>query len=264
MTDYLIKTDGTSSGLTLGSDISDTDAFEVQQSFSAPASTLHQTFAAIWTWILSKISANASTVRANAGSWAKLWKPYKTGTYHYPFGYNIAPSSGSPAGANTLLLFPVIFPADVTISDLWVRVSTGAAGNWQAAIYNADQSTFHPTTLIAKSSASASTSSSNTVVAAGGLDTNASLSEGVLYYFAFNASTVSPTFHILSAAGSLFGLSSLLGTTTLANVDQITSQFVPGYSIASVSLGTWDDLTAATLVETVSSGGFPLVGFKVA
>jgi len=51
MTDYLIKTDGTSSGLTLGSAIADTDAFEVQQAFIAPASTLHQTFAAIKTWI---------------------------------------------------------------------------------------------------------------------------------------------------------------------------------------------------------------------
>lgn len=51
MTDYLIKTDGTSSGLTLGAAISDTDALEVQQAFVAPASTLHQTFAAIKTWI---------------------------------------------------------------------------------------------------------------------------------------------------------------------------------------------------------------------
>lgn len=51
MTDYLIKTDGTAAGLTLGSAIADTDALEVQQAFSAPATTLHQTFAAIKTWI---------------------------------------------------------------------------------------------------------------------------------------------------------------------------------------------------------------------
>jgi hypothetical protein len=56
MTDKLIKTDGTSSGLTLGSAIADTDAFEVQQAFVAPASTLHQTFAAVKTWIKAWIT----------------------------------------------------------------------------------------------------------------------------------------------------------------------------------------------------------------
>lgn len=75
MTDYLIKTDGTSSGLTLGSAIADTDAIEIQQSFVAPATTLHQTFAAVKTWIkswiakadvgLSNVSNNAQLTIAN-------------------------------------------------------------------------------------------------------------------------------------------------------------------------------------------------------
>jgi len=62
MTDKLIKTDGTSSGLTLGSAIADTDAFEVQQAFVAPASTQHQTFAAVKTWIKAWITKYFSGV----------------------------------------------------------------------------------------------------------------------------------------------------------------------------------------------------------
>lgn len=71
MTDKLIVTDGTTSGLSAGSTISDTDYFELQQTTTAPASTVNQQFSAIKTWIKSWIAkadvglSNASNIKHN-------------------------------------------------------------------------------------------------------------------------------------------------------------------------------------------------------
>lgn len=55
MTDKLIATDGTTSGLSAGAAISDTDYLELQQAVVSPASTVNSQFSAIKTWIKSWI-----------------------------------------------------------------------------------------------------------------------------------------------------------------------------------------------------------------
>lgn len=58
MTDALIKTDGTTAGLSAGGAITDTDVIEVQQTTDAPASTVFEPFSAVKTWIKSWIAAS--------------------------------------------------------------------------------------------------------------------------------------------------------------------------------------------------------------
>lgn len=301
MTDKLIVTDGTSSGLSAGAAISDTDYLELQQTTVSPASTVNSQFSAIKTWIKAWIVkadvglgnvdntsdankpvstaqatadalallksdnlasvANATTARGNLGAWANLWKPYSvSGNFHWPFGYN-AGSSGAIPTSNQTYLYPVIFPADVTISDLFIRISAGAAGNWQAAIYNSHATTYKPTTLVAKSVASTATTGSAIVTASGGLNTNPTLTAGTLYYFAFSSDATVPTYTTASVNGNLFSVGALVGSATLANV--FVNGPTIGYAVASQALGTWADLSAATFLETTTSN-FPLIGFKVA
>ncbi|MFZ5713024.1 MAG: hypothetical protein ACOY3N_09310 [Bradyrhizobium sp.] len=281
MTDYLIKTDGTSSGLTLGSAISDTDAIEIQQSFSAPATTLHQTFAAVKTWIKSWIVkgdvglgnvsndaqltiannlsdvGSAVTSRANLGVSA-FFKAYQSSKYYlFPF---TSPTSSISVTANRLYLFPVMVPRSVTVSQLFARIGTGSSGNFQAAFYASDGTTQMPTGTALASTASGSTTSGNTTVPVS-LGANQSLTEGAIYWVAIMVDNASATFTGLGVATMAW----LIGDSTASNIIVSGSASVSsGYNIAnSGSFGSWPDLTGGSFTAN-GSNAMPLVGFRVA
>lgn len=94
MTDALIKTDGTTAGLSAGAPIADTDVIEIQQTTVAPASTVYEPFSAIKTWIKSWIAA--SDVGLGYGSPRNRFYAYtdctqaggSTFTDHWATGYS--------------------------------------------------------------------------------------------------------------------------------------------------------------------------------
>ncbi len=280
MTDYLIKTDGTSSGLTLGAAIADTDALEVQQAFVAPASTLHQTFAAVKTWIkawivkadvglgnvanslqlvaASNLSdlANAQTARANLG--VSVVRPLQlTAKYFAPPGIACGGASAAAAASGRLQLVPFIPRRTVTIDRFCTRIGTGSAGNYQAGVYNSHATTLMPTTLVGNGG-SGSTLTNSTwpeSLLSAGSGSSITLQEGTLYWLGVNVDNTTATFATVSVASG--GLAAeLIGDATNSNVVPSGGTTLVGYYTA-MAFGTWTaDITANGFTAIVTSCPF--------
>lgn len=278
MTDKLIVTDGTSSGLSTGAAISDTDYLELQQSTSAPASTVNQQFSAIKTWIKSWIAkadvglgnvanslqlvaasnlsdlASAPAAILNLGASPKLYSTYVASRYYgLPF-YSYTGTATPTASRAAMIPFFVL--QKVTISTIDIRTAAGATGNWQAAIYASDAATCRPTgTPLAQSSASASTAGTNTNVDSA-FTSNVQLLPGVLYWLGFNTDTSTPTY---SSMSSVLGGPQLLGSTT--NTETLGAGLLGLW--VSQTLGTWPDMTSQSFTA-LSASSVPGMTFKVA
>lgn len=206
--------------------------------------------------------ASADTSRDNILALAKFFKTYRSSRYYLPWGVGIGVSSQPLSAANRVHFFPFFVPQKMTISELFVRIGTGSAGNWQAAVYAADASTDLPTgNPLCKSNASGSTTTGSTSVSTV-LNANAQLSPGVLYWMGVNADNATASAATIAGAGGI-AAASLLGNATLANVITSGTTVLPGYYVDTQTLGTWADMTSASFVPITGNPPW-MVGFKIA
>lgn len=201
--------------------------------------------------------ANAPTSVVNLGASPLLFKTYIAGKYYTPMLYG-SQNALVAGGTSVIKIFPIMVPQKVTISELFVRINTTVAGNWQAAVYAADPSTLLWTgTPLAKSNASASTAVSGGITSA--LAANLQLLPGNIYWIAFACDNATATFVAVSLP---MPISWLIGDT-LANVMPANGQLIYGHFFSGQTFGTWPDLTSVASSGPLSATSAPsLVGFK--
>jgi hypothetical protein len=200
---------------------------------------------------------------ASASKWVKIGAAthfgYQTAFWNFPVGMQLAP--GAAQGSTAAKGIPVVIYERCTISQLGVRITTAAAGNVQLALYNADQTTLAPTTLVGNT-ASISTSSAaavNAVLSQG----NQQIEPGVYWLFGQLDSTASGNSVVAQGpnAASPF-LGTLMGTPALADLTASGSAGATGISITN-TFGSWGDFTGASYTVLSSAAVFA-VAFKVA
>ena len=165
-------------------------------------------------------------------------------------------NAGANPGIGSIRLFPGFVREQVTIDTLGVRVTTGAAGNIQAAIYASDPITKMPTGSALVSTASMSTASAASVTSAASLQ----LGPG-LYWFATNCDNVGCIMDSITTNHSL--LSSAIGSTTFSDILGSGGGGLCGFSVAQ-TFGAWPSLSAASFTALNGSATVPIIGYKVA
>lgn len=231
MTDSLIKTDGTSAGLSTGAAISDTDYLEIQQTTAAPASTVNQQFAAVKTWIKSWLNQPTRN-------------PYVSGNWYLPDATQVL-APGSAIGATTIKAVPVLIRKATTITDLGCSVTTNNAGETiQMALYASD-----PVTGLPKGNVLSATPNVNAATA-GRVSWALAAPQAVepgLYWLAIQGSTGSVAVSTVSLSGP--GLyATEIGNASLTALWPFSGTVLSGVStMTGVTLfGTWPDLTSAS------------------
>lgn len=258
----------------LSSIATDTDgpAADTEVLFGSPAAGTPKpySYAGIKTWIkswsdalyldsASNLSdvADAPTAVVNLGAAPKFFKTYVAARYYVPMGY-VVTGNATLNAANRIHFFPFYVPQKITISTLMLRTATGAAGNWQGAVYASHATTCLPTgTALANSAANATSVGNNTNIDSA-LASNVQLLPGVLYWMAINADSATPTYNAINS-NNVMNAAAHIGST--ANSDTIGLVF--GGVTTNQTFGTWPDVTASSFVN-VASGSIPLIGFKVA
>lgn len=257
MTDKLISDLGA-----IGAAIADTTVFEAQR--SGQTTTEKATGTDLTTYIGSKNLSYVADKPASVvtiGASPLLFKTHVANRYYTPI-FAAGGGHASVGSATRISLFPFMVPQKITISELFVRINTTNAGNWQAAVYASDASTLLWTGLpLAKSNASASTSSAGAITSA--LNTNIQLSPGIIYWMAFEVDNATATFTILAFTANTIAW--LIGDATPGNVIASNAGLAGGYFIGGQTFGTWPDLTgvASSGIYT-STGTLPIIGYKVA
>lgn len=165
-------------------------------------------------------------------------------------------NGGANPTIGSIRLYPGMVREKITIDTLGVRVTTGSAGNLQAAIYAADATTHLPTGSALVSTASMSTASATSVTSAAALQ----LGPGV-YWFATNCDNVGAIMDSITTNHSL--LSSLLGSATFSDILAGGGGGLSGLAIAQ-TFGTWPSLTSASFTWLNGSATVPVVGYHVA
>lgn len=183
---------------------------------------------------------------------------YIAANWYFPPGVTMGPTPGAPS-ANTIYVTPLVIKERCTLSALAARVgSSQAAQNCQLAIYASNPTTKMPTGNALSSTANISTASGTTNISAA-LGANQQIEPG-LYWLAFNTSSTTATFAVVSAAGG--PATALIGSSALTNMWAAASAIqLLGFTV-SQSFGTWPDLTSASFTE-VANNLVPLMAFKV-
>lgn len=180
--------------------------------------------------------------------------PYFTSHPGYVVGNWYAPSpwatvAGSAAiGNGNVKFIPVIFKDKMTIDQIAVRISTGAAGNVQVALYASDTTTKKPTGNALVTTGSGSTASVATVSIS--LASNYQVSPGVLYWFGVMCDNATAQFNTISLSSAY--MSWLYGSTTNTNV-LTGSANIEYLSAPFTTFGTWPDMTSATFTDGISA-----------
>lgn len=180
---------------------------------------------------------------------------YVVGNWYLPIGPSFH-VSGANGGIGSIRLYPAFIKDTVTLSALGVRISTGSAGNVQAAIYANNAATGRPTGNPLASTASMATTSSATNVNAA---VSVQLTQG-LYWFATNIDNTGAT--LISPGTTAPFVSTVIGSATQSSGLSSGGSVTVGLSTPS-TFGTWPDLTAATFTEVVNSATFGAVQIKV-
>jgi hypothetical protein len=181
---------------------------------------------------------------------------YVSGNWYLPIGCKLDNTTMN-SGANSIRFLPFLVPSPLSIQKVGFRISTGAAGNAQIAIYASDPITKKPTGFSIASTASMDTSSSNSNQS-GVL--SVTLEERTLNWLAFNIDNASATGPGATSVSSDWG--ALLGGATQANVLPNVIQSITGYSFAT-TFGTWPDMTQQTVV-VLNASTVPMMQFQVA
>lgn len=249
MTDALIKTDGTTAGLSAGVAITDADVIEVQQTTVAPASTVFEPFSAVKTWIKS---------------WSGVPGPGYTSGRRYVFmGQNGYSVTGTPLTAGRIYLRPVYISTPTTIASISGNLKTGVgSSNLQFAIYAQDPLVLHrPGALLGSTGSAASTTSNTNIEAA--LSANAALDPG-WYFIGVNSDTNGLAFSAPSTP--TWDLNMYMGADSLAGLfSAATNSHIVSVYTAS-TFGTWpSSLNGATFVESSPGQSHaPVFGFLTA
>lgn len=181
--------------------------------------------------------------------------PYVSGNWYN--GIPHARVSAQNAFGNSKIYFaPFEIRAAVTITDLAIRVTTGAAGTAQVAIYANDAALGRPTGAPLAEVAGLDTTSPAAV--SGTLASPVTFQPGV-YWFAVQLS--SATAAISGTTADAGSMSALIGSATLANV--ISAAAVVSINLALTNtFGTFPTLPSGSFVES-SNIRNPLPLFKV-
>jgi hypothetical protein len=258
-------TDDSADGFHIGSQWFNSSTFKLWVCSDATAT------AAVWRQQMDAAKnlsdlASAATARNNIGASPKRHKGYVSGRFY--FVPEIVPAAGAPVVVNTMYLFPFIPPSDVTISELYARVSTAQAAKlFSLAIYGANETTVRPSGN-ALGALAANGSMASTGIVGGALASNAALTAGTLYWLAFNSDTTTGAMSSISLASPW--IAGLIGSATAAAADLWNggaAATIQGLKIASQTFsGTpyvWPDVTAATFV-VVANDVMPNIAFKAA
>jgi hypothetical protein len=181
--------------------------------------------------------------------------PYKAGVLYLPSGITL--TTGSALAANSIRAFPWWVPHDLTISELYARVTTAdAAGNCQFAV--ARDSVDRTPGVTVASSPNVSLNVTAPANITGALSSNAVLSGGQRVWLCLNSNSATAVYVGTSSANT--GLFADTGTDSLA-------QLFPGVSTnsflsATQTFGTWGDLSGLTWTRG-TGGPNVAIGFKV-
>lgn len=202
----------------------------------------------------------ARSVATGAAVWTNLelsnFPGYIAGNWYLQTGVYTG-ATGTNPGIGSIRLYPAYIKQRCTLSNLGIRISAGAAGNLQAAIYKNNPATGRPTGTALVSTASMSTAGS-----ASNISSAASVQlEPGLYWWATNTDNATST--IISLIATSLNGSEIIGSATQANVLGGASGNFIGVSTPA-TFGTWGDLTAATFTEVAAALTIPLVQFQVA
>lgn len=188
---------------------------------------------------------NAFNESARLG-WASA--PYFSGHW-----YNLSRGSVFAAGAavtaNTIRMYPIIIDKALTVAQLGLRITTGAAGNVQMAVYAHSNATNRPTGNALITTASQSTGATGTFSMAP-VAGNTVLNPGV-YWCAINVSVGTIVFSAPSAASS--SVSNIVGASNLAALSSGPGGATNILSF-SQTFGTWPDLTGQSFSEFAGQG----------
>jgi hypothetical protein len=181
--------------------------------------------------------------------------PYKAGVIYLPGGITLA--TGAALTANSIRAIPWWVPHDLTISELYARVTTAdAAGNCQLAVA-LDSASRTPGVTVA-SSPNVSLNVAAPANITGDLSADAVLSGGQRVWLCINSDSGTAVYAAASAANT--GLFADVGSDTLAQIFPGVSTH--NYMSAAQTFGTWGDLSGLTWSR---SGGTAnaAIAFKV-
>jgi hypothetical protein len=195
----------------------------------------------------------------DSAAWERITaaKHYRASRWYLPEGYIL--SAGSAQGTTAMKGIPWLVPERCTLSDLGVRITTGqASSHVQLAIYNADQDTYHPTTLVGNT---ADLDASAAALVGGAITQgNQQIEPG--WYWLFGQTDGSSVIAQGPAATSTF-VASFLGSLAQSDVSAGSSAGLTGISITN-TYGTWPSDVSASSLNFFSSAALFLPEFKVA
>ncbi len=188
----------------------------------------------------------------------KARPPYAAGRWYPAFLLGTV-TTGTAVTANKIRMLPFVVLAEITITDLAVRVATlSAGGNAQVAIY-ASNANGDPTGPALAATSNLSTAVATTDVSAT-LSAPVTLSAG-LYFMAINADNSTAQFQTVGQSNS--HMACLLGSTSLADLAPGGNNNSEAPLSVDQTFGTWPDLTSATITR-VTSNNTALIRFKIA
>jgi hypothetical protein len=212
-------------------------------------------------WICRSASAGAAV-------WERLdiadHPGYVSGNW-YPSLSSATFLAGGAVGANTLRGYPALIKEKLTLADLGIRVTTGAAGNAQVGIYAMNPTTKMPTGNALAYTGNMDTTSA-TLVAGGGFAGGTLVSGGTVplepgWYYLFCNFSAAPALQTVTNTNSSF--SAVLGSPTQNDISSAATLSNIYLSVASTSFGSWPDLTSASFNRNVNAA-FAHVQFKIA
>lgn len=209
------------------------------------------------------VDGSGNITANNLGAAVSVSPIYVAGKWYIPPGVLLGTSAANP-GNSAIKLFPFIARADVTISDLSVRLggTASAGGGVIAALYASDPTTGLPTgTPLATGSAamSTTTSASNPTTTLGA---NYQLQAGTLYYLASQMDNTTAIVIPISANG--FEGAWLIGGAGPGNLVNGLSAAWQGYQVTNTYASGFPDLTSATITNNTTANSCPAIIFKVA
>jgi hypothetical protein len=181
--------------------------------------------------------------------------PYISGNFFQPIG-QIATGAVTVTGHIALIPFVVRAPVTITRSGVHI-ITVQAASNVQQAFYANNPATGRPTGNALATVASLSCASAVTID--GALSANLPLLPFTAFWYGINTDTSGIAFSAISGGNG--SVSSLLGTSTLANVISGANLNLAGLDVTQ-AFNTWPDLTGASFTEQVGgtwTGAVPIM-----
>lgn len=212
-------------------------------------------------WMIASTgeSWQARSVTLGAARWLKLGitdhPGYVPGRYYLPGNQGVVVSASTGAAGRIFFFLGTVLQR-ITISQLGARVvTTSAGGSFQLAIYNHNQATGNPGTLVAATGSGVTDTADLVNVS---FSANQTIEPGN-YWFGLNCDNGTATF--FSIGGISYSAGATIGSATAAIVNSTTGQLA-GVSV-NMAFGTWaSDLTGQTFTERATR--VPIIQFLVA